>query len=397
MGVGKTMGDTGFMEYDPNLDFWDQPRLLRGLLSILGVSAVMIWVEVLFHRYVLLPEGNAAVKNRIRCAHKSFSKPVDEMTEAELKEAFGDDLAFFIGISGTVGTDKASLLGLYNLENIKLQKANTYAYLSMAIPFFVVILLMYRIYYKLKQDNYRHHFIPIFGGFAMEGVALSVLVSVVLFLCFQILFYFYGLNFNFASGLELATELREYADQELFQQYIPPLFRSGNSGANYQDLVKYESGPIELPSSWSRDQRLYPRAIDASVKNLDPFLSSVTAFFPKNMRYDTGGGYCEPWTSSGEAAEECQKYELEEYSALWQAEYQTKLSRGSYLNSLRTDYCTSKFWTNKYPEMRSDSYPDSTKLKEAGLILRAFNPAAWDEEQRARYKRSTKAVPATIW
>lgn len=385
----------GFMEYDPNLDFWDQPRLLRGLLSILGVSAVMIWVEVLFHRFVLLPEGNAAVKNQIRCAHKSLDKPIDEMSEEELKEAFGDDIAFssLIGISGSIGTDKASLLGLYNLENMKLDKANKYAYLSMFIPFFVVLFLMYRVYYKLKQDRYKHHYIPVFGGYAMEGVALSVFLSVLLFLGFQIVFYLYGLEFNFADGLELSTELREYADQELFSQYIPQVLRSifgdGKSTLRYQNLVNYESGPIELPSSWSEDQTLYPKALDTSIKNLDPFVSDVGAFFNVDLTLESGSG-CNPWNTD----EYCKDKEYKKYSALWQAQYQTKVG-GPFLESLRKDYCTPQFWETKYPEFRTTQIDEQSQAFRDEIITGVFYPSFWSEEQRQRYKSSTRPMPAS--
>jgi hypothetical protein len=199
-----------YLEYDPALDFWDQPRLLRGLISILSVSAIMIWVEVVFHRFLLLPEGNAAVKNAIRCAHEDLGKPISELSPEDRAKAFGDEMTFRMLNKLGQGIDDGALDGLYQVERDKVTGNNAYAYTSMLIPFFVVCFLIYKYYVALQQDRYRHHVLPIFGV-EMEAVFASVLLSVVIFSFFQVVFFIYGQQFEYQSGAEIEAELGEYA------------------------------------------------------------------------------------------------------------------------------------------------------------------------------------------
>ena len=403
----------GFMEYDPYLSFWDQPRLLRGLLSILGVSCVMIWVEVLFHKLILLPEANAAVKNPIRCQHKTLPKPIDEMTDEELKEAFGGsgsgiDFSAMLGISGSIGSDRASLMGLYNLEATKLDKANNYAYLSMFIPFFVVLFLMYQTYYKLKTDRYRHHVVPVFGGYAIEGVVLSVLLSVVIFTVFQVVFYFYGREFEFETGGEMAAELRDFADQELFYNYIPDLvlkaFGIKNKGPNYGPKAIYNGGLFLDQKNWSLEQWLYPRPLDKTVKHLDPLVDDLTTKkfgctesnrtcinyeFPcvyqtrNEPNYQNSGDfqklegvYCKDIEGLAAIG-----YEYKEVSPKWQEKYQTTF------NSV--NYCNLTFWEAKYGIV-DPNQPDTDPSKFGIDLDRAYGK----EFTPARYITPDVVTPA---
>jgi len=142
---------------------------------------------------------------------------------------------------------------------------------------------------------------------------------------------------------------------------------------------------LEVPSSWSRDQRLYPKALDTSIKNLDPFVSDVRAFFPEDSDYTS----CNPWDTA-DYCKDITKYE--EYGALWQAKYQTQLG-GSALKFQegRSNYCDLKFWETKYDEWRNTYEGDIAKE----LIDEPFYPQYWSDEQIARYKSSTKPVPVT--
>lgn len=339
---------TEFLEYDPNLRFWSQPRLLRGLLSILAVSAIMIWVEVSFHRFVLLPEGNASIKNKFRCMHGSLDKPVDEMTKEEQEELFGKDNPLTSGItelSGSVGQDKAILRGLYNMEKTKLDKANMYAYLSMFIPWFVVIALMVVIWNRLNSIRYRHHVIPIMG-IPINGVVVSVFVSILIFSVFQIIFYNFGVNFKYASEAELVSSLEKSTRERLFIPFVPSTLRSILGLHTYYDYdnpyLVYNGGNLMDPNSWSRAQKYYPKPLDESTLFYNPITENSCIPYYTDI-YEREG-----YTGNND----CPR-------ALYETKYQTSLNTHGQEEIPNEWYCNYNTMYNKYNGMDDNNFPNA--------------------------------------
>lgn len=204
-----------------------QPTLLRNLLGILSVSFVMIWVEILVLKYLLLPQINAAVINPVRdlgtknynasgrnenvssaLLVDTFFTPVDKIF-AEIPDIAGqvDDVTNEV-INATVFALEVDEDGLIN-------RTNSLIMLLSFIPWFVVVIIMYVFYQRLKKDEQLVNGHMEIFGFQARATLISTLISIVIFCGFQYAFYEFGIRFEYETTEEMEFEIRKKIVSEM--------------------------------------------------------------------------------------------------------------------------------------------------------------------------------------
>lgn len=171
------------MAYDPNLTFWQQPRLIRGIFGILLISTLMTMFEIGFYGLVVIP-----------------------VTTSQLEVmGFGesDSVSETPASGGTIqGSAAAFLRATEKSERILIDKNNRYAFLSMimfVVGLMVVLFLLYNHLYLIGHE--KNHVVEIFGVQFGVTVATSIF-AVSMLILFQVFFFFFGLQFQYVGGIE---------------------------------------------------------------------------------------------------------------------------------------------------------------------------------------------------
>lgn len=193
-------------DYDYNYSFFRQPKLLRGLYSILLVSLLMTIFEIVFYKLIIDPQTIRAVKNLLN----SLSWDATFYTIAAYHRNNANGSVWQSPMS-LVAADKLDLLSPFLLttaqrEEKLIAKLNLYAYVTASFMIFFLIAALFYVHTRLVYVEGHKHVMQVFG----DDFGAALLTSVFTVLClasFQILFYFFGTNFNFI-GSKGAIELQ---------------------------------------------------------------------------------------------------------------------------------------------------------------------------------------------
>lgn len=183
-------GDHGhFMAYDPNLSFWDQPRLIRGMFGILLISTCMTVFEMIFFGAVVVPvtkdQLDALNMSRISSIIASEGGDPPPAPPGSTQSA----------VNSFMGATEAS-------ERRLVDKNNRFAFASMGVFTFVLFMVLFLLYNRLRSIGLeKKHVVEIFGTQMRVTVATSIFTVSVLIL-FQIFFFFFGLKFKYLGGPE---------------------------------------------------------------------------------------------------------------------------------------------------------------------------------------------------
>lgn len=173
-------GDKHFMAYDPNLTFWQQPRLIRGIFGILLISTCMAIFEVIFFGAVVVPVTNEQLESLNLRELPSTPPPPGSPQSA---------------VNSFMGATEAS-------ERRLVDKNNRHAFASMGVFIFVLFMVLFILYNHLRSIGLeKKHVVEIFGVQMRVTVATSVF-TVCLLVLFQIFFFFFGLDFKYLGGQE---------------------------------------------------------------------------------------------------------------------------------------------------------------------------------------------------
>lgn len=184
-------------DYDPELTFMNQPKLLRGLYSILLVSLLMTLFELAFYRIVIDPETTKAVRGILNSMENGF---YDILTKEESSKFVKPET---IQMAREVNLVDSFLLTSAEREEKLIERVNLYAYLTASFMVFILMGALYYVHSHLLFVRSRRHVLTVFGD--NYGAAIvTALLTVILLASFQYLFYLFGAQFRFVgrNGLE---------------------------------------------------------------------------------------------------------------------------------------------------------------------------------------------------
>lgn len=244
-----------YVEFDKNFSLWHQPRLVRGIFSVLCVSFIMIWVEVLYHREVVIVQTNASIINEVRRRSTALQNGVNVNDAINQNGIFPPALvaaflAPFGGESNLVGIASDNVADFFwalnQGEHSKIVMINRYAYGSMTVPWLLVSFLMYMFYRRLQFAARKPHEIEIFGN-SFRSIYVSTAVSVLLFSAFQVYFYYFAIGFMYSTDLEtqvrITNKLKEGLDCSNTSNNLPDFTGFPTAIPGFPDLT-----PPSLPS-----------------------------------------------------------------------------------------------------------------------------------------------------
>lgn len=230
MDAGGTDDGTGHkkhhhgepLEYDqvPGLAFFHQPKVLRGLYSIVLVSLLMSVFETLFYKFIIEPSTTSAAES----IHKSLDKAAYDAARSAIGR--GDSALASIAGATKQAADRLAetgmpleqqadldLLNSYlttaaQRERVLLERLNLYAYITGSFVVFFLAAFLGAIHNRLYDIRDRPGVGAVFGP-DFRSAILTALLTVLCLGAFQIVFYIYGLKFNFVgtAGLEEVVHL----------------------------------------------------------------------------------------------------------------------------------------------------------------------------------------------
>lgn len=182
------------MIYDRYLGFFHQPRLLRGVFGIVFFSFVMCWLEVIYHREILLVQSNSAILNRVR----------QLATEEQ-----ANSVVFQVAKVLSGETPASAMKALEQTEREKVEKLNTYAYLSVMVPWVIVIFILQFVYRRLEQAKKSKHELTVFGA-EFRSIFPTTFIAVCLYGVTQAYFYEYAVSYGYASESETNFQIQKF-------------------------------------------------------------------------------------------------------------------------------------------------------------------------------------------
>ena len=191
------MGLAWDYDYDPDLTFFNQPKLLRGLFSILLVSLLMTLFELAFYRIVIDPETTKAVRGILNSMENGF---YDLLTKEESRKFVKPET---IQMAREVNLVDSFLLTSAEREEMLIERVNLYAYLTASFMVFILFGALYYIHAHLLFVRSRRHILAVFGD-NYGAAIITAFMTVILLASFQYLFYLFGAQFRFVgrNGLE---------------------------------------------------------------------------------------------------------------------------------------------------------------------------------------------------
>lgn len=162
-----------FLADDPELSLWQQPRLLRGIMGIVGIAMTMTIFEVIFFKVVAIPNTTGAVGNQ-------FKRPrIDNPALGSFAAALDKN------IEPAIAADRRLI-----------DAHNNYALAVMGIIVALLLGLIVTLYRDLKRINHASHSVRVFNG-ELSVTFISAVVTMICIGIFQLSFYRYALDFRY--------------------------------------------------------------------------------------------------------------------------------------------------------------------------------------------------------
>ncbi len=202
-------------DYDPDLPFFKQPKVLRGLYAIVLVSTLMTIFEMAFYRTVIDPETKDAAGVLVLAVKKKAYVMGRDMRASLPLGGAGVGSGVFLGgdfdlFDSYVETTRAR-------EKEMVEKNNLYAYLTASFMLVILAVVLFVLHVRMREVDAGRHKLSVFGPNYAAAVKTSFL-TVLLLASFQILFYFFGRQFKFVGTM--GTEELVFA----FNNYVRKFF-----------------------------------------------------------------------------------------------------------------------------------------------------------------------------
>lgn len=186
-------------DYDYNYSFFSQPKLLRGLYSILLVSFLMTIFEIIFYKTIVDPQTQVAIKTLLR----DIQSGTAEAVRSAVQENNANGKVWESPIS-IISADKLDLISPFLLttaqrEEKLVAKLNLYAYITASFMIFFLLAALFYIHTRLVYVEGHKHVMQVFGE-NFGAAVLTSFITVGFLASFQILFYFFGTNFKFMGS-----------------------------------------------------------------------------------------------------------------------------------------------------------------------------------------------------
>lgn len=187
-------------DYDYNYSFFSQPKLLRGLYSILLVSFLMTIFEIVFYKVIVDPQTQLAVEDLLSDIHWGTRRAVAKTVREN--KANGTTWESPISI---LEADRLDLVSPFLLTSAKreeklIAKNNLYAYVTASFMIFFLLAALFYIHTRLVYVEGHKHVMQVFGE-NFGAAVLTSFITVGFLASFQILFYFFGTNFKFVGSM----------------------------------------------------------------------------------------------------------------------------------------------------------------------------------------------------
>ena len=200
------------MGYFQNL-FSVDGRLL--IYSIFLVAAIMTIFELLFFYLKVIPDVNASLNEKLDVLEKkmlvlSDEKRMEVLSQLNLKNL--EKLKFLNisanNVNGSLKNIDDILKVLIERENELIEKNNTNVFLfGLSILLFLAFLIIF-IALSIKRDLGQGEGIKFVEPTIVSFITISLLIA------FQVLFYYFGKNYNYPQDNELLKTVLESIDLE---------------------------------------------------------------------------------------------------------------------------------------------------------------------------------------
>lgn len=200
-GIKSTIRYPANYDWVSGLSIWSQPKLLRGVFSILLVSLLMTIFETGFYMKIIEPQTRAAVKDIVSMMQShAYYQTKNELS----KQTWYSPITFMN--PENVDMADAFLDTNKERERLLINKINQYAYITASFMVFILFMGLVMIHSRLSYIQKGSHNFEVFGADYYAAIITAVL-TVVLLASFQVLFFFFGKQFKFL-GTKGTEELR---------------------------------------------------------------------------------------------------------------------------------------------------------------------------------------------
>ena len=180
-------------DYDwvSGLSLLNQPKLLRGVFSILLVSLLMTVFETGFYIKIIEPQTRAATKGIVRMMQsQAYYQTKNELAN----QAWYSPITFMN--PDNVDMADAFLETNKEREALLIKRINQYAYITASFMVFILFVALVMVHSRLSYIQKGSHAFESFGANYHAAIMTSFL-TVVLLASFQVLFFFFGKQFKF--------------------------------------------------------------------------------------------------------------------------------------------------------------------------------------------------------
>jgi len=175
------------------------PDGLRGMFNILLTATILTIFEIVFFYKIVVPGVNNSMNNGIENATQYFADNINQYIN-DLKKSTTDNQNIIISEILTTIKNKENIFfkTFSSREYLLTNKINYYTKLTGGIIIMILVSLLFVIYYNLKRKTN--------GATQLTPAIITSLITVFLLISFQIMFYFFSLNYNY-PGSEGSNEL----------------------------------------------------------------------------------------------------------------------------------------------------------------------------------------------
>lgn len=188
------MSSVHFNDYDPYLSYWQQPKLLRGLFSIILVSSIVSIFEVGLYIFVVRPTARAQVDKLLGNISGFVKGKYAKGTPAPPGFAFHGNVLTQQGAESAIALLETEEV----MEERMTNKINGYSIASFGVLIFFLFIILRMIYNQLRYLGEHVHVVTILGTQFRVSIITAILTIIPLMM-FQVAFYFYGTKYDYGS------------------------------------------------------------------------------------------------------------------------------------------------------------------------------------------------------
>lgn len=195
---------TSNYDWVPGLPLMEQPKMLKGFFSIALVSLLMTIFEIVFYKLIVEPQTFDAA-NRIvellenQMYYTGSTFPLNSVTSQLVYSMYAVDAE----IDSYLDTARQR-------EKLLIDKLNMYAYVTASCMILFLMALLVFLHMRLTIIKSEQNDPSTFGVTYWAAIVTSF-ATVCILGCFQVLFYFFGVEFKF---------LGSYGTQEIELHFI---------------------------------------------------------------------------------------------------------------------------------------------------------------------------------